>query len=195
MKKRIEAIIISLSILLLASCSTIRQKVFEEKQLNTHVAFSKVFYLLPTENMVGKLDSDVIIQFNFLDGKYSFPVVLFADKEKIYAVRQDSAVSNEAFIYIDNRISSSIKFIKKIQVEDVIAYFQWCFYDINVIATAIEESDLHFTVEKKDDGLTEIRRIYNDKKCLVKIEKTADEIKLTHYSKNLSCVMKIQSMK
>lgn len=187
---KITAVIVSA--FLAASCSTVRSGLMDNSQpLRTNVVFTKSFFLLPTECMAETIDSYQNIQVKFLGKEFVFPVLMQADKEKIYvALLNTPAGTDQKIEYKNDTITTNIDFPKKISPEDLTAYFQWCFYDMGSVAHILEKNNLHFTVEKKENKQTEIRRIYNEKKCIVEITKSPEEIRFVHYGKNYSCIIK-----
>ncbi len=79
---------------------------------------------------------------------------------------------------------SSSFFPSTFKPEYVIADFQFCFYRIEALENVFKEHGLTLIAKSIKDEFgkqSELREIYDKKKCIIKIEKTADSVKYTNY--------------
>lgn len=173
-----------IALCLFSSCQTIRNSGTSAEPLNAKLTWAKKFPLLPTEKNPAQVEFFNQVELTH-EGK--------TEKFSILGVANNSIIQFSVLDTNKNQLNSVLRYdtktveLKKlkldvdIQPEDLVALFQWCYYDITDIALALNESGLLFTVETTLDQNTEIRRIYNGKKCLIEIEKTTNKIEIQNY--------------
>lgn len=121
---------------------------------------------------------------------YIFFVTSNSDKKSIF-IKVDDENSNQlaSFLYDAETSNPKVKTESKdLKAKDPILIFQWIFYSPEKVAQVFEEKNLKFTIETQNDGKTEIRRVYNKRKCVIKITKEIGKITYQNFEKEISLI-------
>ncbi|MCR5290027.1 MAG: DUF3261 domain-containing protein [Treponema sp.] len=142
------------------------------------------FTLMPPEYIAESIPDMVIMNAAFQSQNVSLPVCVNADKTALYfTFLNEFGLSLAELLYT----GIAIEFDSKMQAlmgmippEYIIADFQYCYYDISSIASQLARQKIKVTVERKDNGMSEIRRFYNgmhkNAPCIIEITKTVDAV-------------------
>lgn len=163
------------------------------KPQKVNITKTRKFSLLPASYIEGELSSFQYLTVKVRGNTFSSPVYIQADKTSLYLSMMNTfGVSIGELTYRDNSITfDSAVLDRRIKAEYLIADVQFCYYDVSLLSSELQKSNLKLTVETKDAGNIEIRRIYNGMgrraKCVEQITKTAGNILIENFYYGYSC--------
>jgi len=174
--------------LISASCASSKTA---ENALPVHkikVTITKRYTLLQPEYLLENLSSLQLIDVSYKGHKFSAQVFVQADISGVYLTLLNSfGTSIGELEYTPQTISfKSAFFPVHINPAYIIADFQFCYYDAAAVAEQLEKSNLHFTIETRDKGTTEIRRIYMYKRCIEEIIRKNHYVQIINHYRNYS---------
>lgn len=169
------------------SCKTLDKAVKASNKLHLYPA--KKLHLMSTSEFQGE---PIAKEWNAVvtkkDGEKYFTIYLEADQESFSIKIADRNGENVSHIsYIDDRIED-LKWSEgwAVSAEESIAIFQCCFYDVNAVALMLNSINVRLAVEMPENSGEEIRRFYNKRNCIIKIEKKVKHIFYKNYEKKIS---------
>ncbi len=180
MKQKIFLILFA-SILLLSSCHTTNNLAYD---FPVYITNTKRISLLPVSGIEKNVDILQHISGNFGKQHFSLQSYTIADDNGISLNLMNEMGTDLGFLsFQNNQLElNSAFFPKNIKLQYIIIDFQFCYYSPSVIAPVLKNSDLTFkvTTTVSADSETEIRTIYDNKKCIETIEKKKNYIKITN---------------
>jgi hypothetical protein len=168
-------------LLAVISCSTVRR----DNRPYAYLADSSKFVLLPPEGIEKPVDMAQRISALYRGQNYYFSAWVLADENGI-----DISLFNELgaaigeLSYRDGKANlSSAVFPKSLKPEYIIADFQLCFYDSELLRKALKDCGL--VLETPNNR----RRVFKGKNLIIETEKTSGAVKLVNHLRGYSYVL------
>jgi hypothetical protein len=152
------------------------------------LTMTKRYILLQPEYMLDPVSSLQLIEVSFKGHQFSAQVFVQADTSGVFLTLLNSfGTSMGELDYTPQTLSlESAFFPVHINPAYIIADFQFCYYDACAVAEQLGKSNLRFTVETRDNGGTEIRRIYMYKRCIEEITRKSHFVQIVNHYHNYS---------
>ena len=171
----------------LTSCATLNKTEKPSKFSIRLYPAKKIPFLSPSflkEDFLSKTWNGQIVA---KSGTYQYRISLQADRESIFmqAFSPDNKETARISFSAETLKPSGWSHLPGLKQKDSIALFQWLFYSPEKVAELFESKKLRFTIETASNGKTEIRRVFNKRKCILELTKKSDRIIYRNYEKNI----------
>lgn len=165
----------------------------------SRITITKKYFLLPTDYITDTVSFAGRIAVTYRKQTSYAKAFIQADKTRFFLTIDNADFNNTdsvkgSLLYENGRITSGLTpLTEKINPEYFAADFQFCFYNVSAVAGELAESNLRFTVETKNGGTVEIRRIYHYSRCIEEIVKKQNSIQVTNYYRGYSYTLQEDS--
>ena len=172
---------------ILSSCATLNEAGKPSKFSIRLYPAKKIPLLSPSCQQEEFLDKTWNILMTAKSHTYQYRVSVHADRECFFMKAFSPEDKETASISFSAKTlkTSGWSHLPVLKQKDYIAMFQWIFYSPEKVAEVFESKNLRFTIETTPDGRTEIRRVFNKRKCILELTKENDRIICKNYEKKI----------
>jgi len=166
--------------LFFASCASVNRE--DKRFAPVYVTNTSKFMVLPTSSMVGSVDSVEQMRATFGKGDkkeaFECQVYVISDSSQLaMTILSEFGTTLGSLFYDGNSVDLDCAFFpSQLKAEYIVADFQFCLYDENVIKSELAKIGVDFNVEHSGDE--EIRTLSSKGKLISKITKTYNQEKL-----------------
>ena len=163
-------------------CSCLSHNTAGKKQPYTYITNKVIYYLLPPTGIEKPMNMSQLISASFQNQDYYFNAWVQADETGMeMTLLNELGVNMGVLAYRDGLIYLSSPVISNVlNPEYIIADFQLCFYDSNLLRSAFENDGLVF--ETNETG----RLLIDGEDIIIEIIKTKSAVKLTNFLRGYS---------
>ena len=152
------------------------------KRPYAYLADRSKFTLLPPSGIERPIDMAQHISASYRGRRFYFSCWILADENGIdISLFNELGAAMGELSYRENSVNlSSAVFPKSLKPEYIVADFQLCFYDPDLLGSALKDCGL--VLETRNDD----RRIFKGKNLIIEIEKTFGAVKLVNHLRGYS---------